>query len=317
MMQLVFSTDDNYIMPTGILIYSIEKNNPTSTINYNVIGSHLSTKSKNMLQACLINKTSTITFYEINEDLLKKCPIRLKDHVTLPAYYRILFQSIFPNSIQKILYIDGDTLCLSNIEELWNTNIDNYSAGVIIDVYSSDIRRINRLDLQQNTEYFNTGLMLINLSYWRENDIQNKTLKFINDFPEKCIAHDQDALNKTLENTVLYLHPKYNLQLDFWLPPEKLFIKKEHYNKIKESCLKPCILHFTGNEKPWHIECIYPLKDLWTHYKNQTQWKKLKKVHKYKGKRLLKYYLRLFLEKIKFLEKQNPYKNLDIISYLK
>ena len=312
MIQIALCTDDNYVMPTGVLINSIETTNKNESIKYNIVSEHLTEESKDKLKNCLNNPNSSIEFYFINKDMLKDCPVRIGDHITLATYYRILFPTIFSEEISKILYLDGDMLCVDSITDLWNEDITNYSSGVVIDIYANDIRRQNRLDLPLDYEFFNAGMMLINLDYWRKNDIQNQTLKYISENQEACIAHDQDGLNKTLCGTTKILNPKYNLQLDFWQNPKKLLVQKKHFNTIEEATKNPCILHFTGSEKPWHKECLYPLKNLWVKFLNLTQWKGLKLTNKYKGKRLLKYHLRNFLEKIGFVECQNPYKNIDV-----
>lgn len=311
MIEIALCTDNNYVIPTGVLIHSIEKTNKAEHIHYNIVTEHLSEESKNNLKDCLSNENSTISFYFVNKDILKNCPVRSGDHITIATYYRILFPTIFPKSISKILYLDGDMICVNSINELWNEDISNYSSGVVIDVYSSDIRRQNRLDLPLANEYFNAGMMLINLDYWREYDIQNKTLQYIFENQDVCIAHDQDGLNKTLSNTIKLLNPRFNLQLDFWKSTEALFIHRKHFEGIKHAIKNPCILHFTGSEKPWHKECVYPLKDLWFYFLKGTKWQKLKKTNKYHGKKLLKYKLRTILEKINFIDNKNPYKDID------
>lgn len=312
MMEIVFCTDDNYIMPTGVLITSIEQTNKGTPVHYNVVSEKLTESSKKKLQNCLKNQTSSISFYSVDKNLLADCPVRTGDHITLATYFRILFPAIFPENVSKILYLDGDMLCLNSLKKLWETDISYFSAGVTIDIYASDIRRLNRLDLPLSYEYFNAGMMLINLDWWRKNNIQQKTLEYIYKNPDSCIAHDQDALNKTLCETVKYVSPEFNFQFDFWLEPEKLLVQKKHFNEITQSSKIPCILHFTGKEKPWHKECVYPLKNLWTFFKNQTEWKKNKKTHAYNLKSVLKHKLRTVCERIGLVQSQNQYRNIDV-----
>lgn len=312
MIEIALCTDKNYIIPTGVLIHSIEKTNKNADIHYNIIAEQLDESEQNSLKECISNKTSSISFYFIDRNIFKDCPIRKGDYITLASYFRILFPSIFKPEVSKILYLDGDMICLDSINSLWNKDISDYSAGVVIDIYSSDIRRINRLSLDIQNEYFNAGMMLINLDWWRKNNVQNKALKFISENPDTCVAHDQDALNKVLEGTVKFLEPKYNLLLDFWKKDNTLFVQKKHFSQIAQAKKFPVIVHFSGAEKPWHKECVYPLRNLWDYFLNETQWKGLKKVNKHTGKKRIKLLLRSFLESIKFLESKNPYKTIDV-----
>ena len=66
MMQIALCTDDNYIMPTGVLINSIETTNKNESIKYNIVSEHLTEESKYKLKNCLNNPNSSIEFYFIN-----------------------------------------------------------------------------------------------------------------------------------------------------------------------------------------------------------------------------------------------------------
>ena len=46
--------------------------------------------------------------------------------------------------------------------------------------------------------YFNSGVLLINLDYWREHNITQQLLDFVCTNPNKCLLHDQDAINAVL-----------------------------------------------------------------------------------------------------------------------
>ena len=60
MIQIALCTDDNYIMPTGVLINSIETTNKNESIKYNIVSEHLTEESKDKLKNCLNNPNSSI-----------------------------------------------------------------------------------------------------------------------------------------------------------------------------------------------------------------------------------------------------------------
>ena len=306
MIDIVLCTDENYVMPTGVLIYSILVTNAQKEITFHIVSAGISKKGQEMLSSLIKEKTKHIAFYTIDKEILKDCPIREEDHISLATYYRILFPTILPQSIDRVLYLDSDILCVDNIDSLWNTDISKYSAAVIIDIYNDDIRRYNRLQYEAFSGYFCGGVMLINLAYWREHDIQNKTLTFISQYPDRCIAHDQDALNYILKGTLLFVHPRYNVQLDFFAPYSTLFVDRKYFPSLTEATHNPCLLHFTGSEKPWHHECKYPtsLQNLWFEVARRTPWKDIKRSHHLSGKKLWKYRIKKFFAYFGFLN--NP-----------
>ncbi len=305
MLDIVLCTDENYVMPTGILMHSILVTNCQEEITFHVVSAGISEKGQQMLSSLIKDESKHIVFYTIDKQILKDCPVREEDHISLAAYYRILFPSILPQNMKQVLYLDSDILCVDSLMGLWNTDVSAYSAAVIIDIYNDDIRRYNRLQYTPLSGYFCSGVMLINLAYWREHDVQNKTLSFISKHPERCIAHDQDALNYILAGTLLFVHPRYNVQLDFFAPHSTLFVDRKHFPAIAEATHNPCLLHFTGSEKPWHYECKYPmpLQKLWFEAAKQTPWKNIKRTHHLSGKKLWKHRIKKLFAYFGFLYK--------------
>lgn len=304
--EIALCLDDNYAVPSCVLISSIKKTNQDIEIHYNIITEKLSEYNKTILTQAADGKTA---FRYIDKRILSLCPVRSGDHITIATYYRILFPTLFPDSVSKILYIDGDVACTGSIKELWNTELKDYAAACVPDVYSNDIRNYNRLHLDYHKNeyfYFNAGIMLINLDYWRKNDIQTKTLSFISEYPERCKCHDQDALNYILAGKILPLHPKYNLQLYFFNNTAELAMDRRYFESIKEAVSDPVLVHYTSREKPWNYECFYPYKKIWYYYERQSGFI-CKKTHKYHGRMLLKYEMRKIFTFMHFLEKTNKY----------
>ena len=311
MIEIVLSTDDNYVMPTAVLMTSIAASNPEAQIHYNIISAGLSQGAKDALSRNLVNPAFGISFYTIDESYLKNCPIRQGEHVSIATYFRLLLPTILPKEIDKVLYIDGDIICLDSLKELWETPLDNFSAAAVPDMRCNDIRILNRLSLKRTDDYFNAGVMLINLDWWRKNDIQNKSIKFISENRDICKFHDQDALNVVLHGTIQTLSIRFNLQEHFFEPFENQFISKTHFQDLQEALKGPCLIHYTGFRKPWHRECVNPLKSAWIYVYNQTEWKKKKIGSRYKGIRQFKYRLREFLSNYGLATSRNIYKNMD------
>ena len=76
MIEIVLCTDDNYVMPTAVLMTSIAASNPEAQIHYNIISAGLSQNAQDTLSRNLVNPSFGISFYTIDESYLKDCPIR-------------------------------------------------------------------------------------------------------------------------------------------------------------------------------------------------------------------------------------------------
>ena len=89
---------------------------------------------------------------------------------------RLIIDKFLPEEIEKVLYLDGDTIVRGSLEELWNTNLENKTIGASIEPTMDKKRKIN-LGLETKP-YYNAGVLLINLKRWR----QQKSGKIILDY---------------------------------------------------------------------------------------------------------------------------------------
>lgn len=168
--------------------------------------------------------------------------------VTAEAWFRCLLADLLPNH-SKVLYLDCDTIVRASLAELFAIDLGVHFAGVIEDVSKSH-KNAARINLKDGF-YFNSGVMYINLSLWRQVDFFH-TLKelVLEDF---SIGNDQDALNKVCDERKLRLSPKFDYMHVWWRKntPDYDADYLQEYEKAGEN---PVIVHFTGI-KPNHPDC--------------------------------------------------------------
>lgn len=210
-MDIVHCIDDGYVAQCGVTITSVCVNNVNEVILFHILTTDLSASNREVLKKIVDKYRQKIIFYNVDEHLLSKCPVREGDHVSLATYFRILMPDILPKNLNKVLYLDCDLLVCKSIKSLWDTDILNYSLGAVYDGGTDDIRTYNRLKYDSLQGYFNAGVLLVNLAYWREFQISNKLLMFIEQYPERLMFWDQDALNSVLIQTTKILPFKYNM----------------------------------------------------------------------------------------------------------
>lgn len=198
----------------------------------------------------------------------------ISGHITQACYYRILIPELVDKEIEKIIYLDCDLIVLGNLIDLFNIDINNYFVGAVEEKLF-DIKEA--LGMDENTPYFNSGVMLINLKEWRKNNISEKTLDFIRRSPEKIKLYDQDALNFILANKCLILNKKYNQII--------LGLKKTN---IPDNTF---IIHYTGTYKPWHFVYNGSYKKLYKKYLKLTPWNNYRYPDLNLNNILKKYYL--------------------------
>lgn len=279
MIHIVCTMDDNYMQHCAAMLNSLLSNNKKQTFTIHIV--HPNAKESNLTNLknlFKIYKTDSF-YYNIDSSIMDGAPIKKIDHVTIATYFRILLPDILPSDLSKVLYLDPDMIVLDNIEELWNTDIENVAFGATQGLGGGLASKIlNNIPLEK--DYFNAGLLLINLDYWKERNVKNRVLSYIAENQNKLLYHDQDALNAVLYNEWKKLNVRWNVQspyfekLHFFVRENKLS-SEDIFLLIKQNC---SIVHYTGSvtSKPWYKDCIHPLKDEYWKHLRATPWKDCK-----------------------------------------
>jgi lipopolysaccharide biosynthesis glycosyltransferase len=303
-MDIVCGVDNNFVQHCGVLMTSVFENNKEEEITFHILTDGLTQKNQLLLEQVASSYNQQIQIYCIDKSILKDCPIRKNDRLNLATYFRILIPFVLPDSLYKVLYLDCDIIVRKNIKELWSYDISNNPIGAVYDMVVEDIRHYNRLCYNRELGYFNAGVLLINLDYWKDNGISNKLLHYIDQYPERTRWHDQDALNGVLIKETVILPFKYNMQNSFFRKDPML--RKEFLIEINQYLSDPIILHYSTGNKPWFKGSNHPLKGEYLKYLVLTPWKKYKRT--FSPTANFKYKLRFFFTKMGLLNTEYYYR---------
>ena len=286
-MNIVFSSDDKYAKLLGVAICSIFENKKYDyDICIYVLDRGICRRNKNRLGILEKKYNLKIKYIKIDTSIFKD--FRICKHFTQAAYYRIIIPKIFPN-LKKILYFDCDLVILDDLYELYITDIDNYVFAAVEDGYLSKSRN-KELCIPKGEKYFNTGVLLTNISKCIEINATETIINFINENPEKLKYVDQDAINATMWGKFLSLDNKYNYTS---------WYKKSQYLEIPTNLIDIKILHYLGR-KPWNYFDNDILIQKYFLYLNKTPWKNYKYINFYREKNrllfinLVSYFKRIF-----------------------
>lgn len=278
-MEIVCSTDNNYVMPTGVMLTSLFENNPEENIRVHVLDGGLTDESRSQLSDIANKYSQHITYYEINEELFKDFPIGNANqacHIhSMATYYRLYMTKILPVDVDKIIYLDGDLLVLRSLKPLWDMNLDGYALAAVPDPFNNKVDHYNTLRYPMELGYFNAGVLLVNLKYWRDNNVLMEFLKLVKEHPERLVSHDQDVLNYTFRNHKVVLPLKYNMMPEYLYRKECLNVLWSFEDEIIEGQSNPTIVHFTFVPKPWFKDCLNPYRKVFLEYKRKTIWSNL------------------------------------------
>jgi len=305
--NLVCASDNNFIQHCIIMLVSFCKLHNGSNIF--ILTEGLSKESINLLDIELEAYNCSLNIVCVDDNLITNLPMPkdlMLSHISVATYYRLFLATLLPDSISKVLYLDCDIIVKTDLNKLYTTDLKNYAIAGVTQYTGSD--NLLRLGIEEKYGYFNAGVLLINLSYWRKNNIPHKLNVFIKKNYDKIKYHDQDILNAVLHKTRLTLNPRYNFLYPFFnrkfvqnivtTPQEVDDYKSQIYYGQKTNEI---VIHFTSSPKPWEEKCIHPLRKEYFLTANKTQ--KFKNISQ--PSKITSEYL-IFIKKIK-----------NILSFLK
>lgn len=193
---------------------------------------------------------------------------------------RLLLTQYLPDDLRTILYLDCDTIVNGSLTELESREFENkeYAFAAVPELYMPQKQK-KYLGLDTNDIYFNCGVLLINLDFWRKQNLQQVFIEYYSEMQGKLMYNDQDILNHCCKGKILPLSHKYNLPPVLYYFP-RYFIKNyqpayycKNMQEYKYILKNPVIIHYLGEERPWVHGNFSPYRKIYDYYKSISIWK--------------------------------------------
>lgn len=262
-MNILVTLNSNYIAPLKVMLWSLFFNNPDQSFHIYLIHSSITEDELDELRRYVAENGHELFVITIGPNCFEDAPVVM--HYSKEMYYRLLAYKFLPAGLDKILYLDPDILVINPIRELYDTEITDY-------LYAASyhdrvpVREINmfRLKAYEMEEYFNSGVLLMNLPLQREKISENEIYEFVARYKSRLMLPDQDILNALYCKEIKKIDEiKYNYDARYY-----------QYNKIVSNgeidmdyiMRHTSILHFCGKKKPWQENYSGKFHSLYKHY---------------------------------------------------
>ncbi len=269
-MDIVLAPDNNYAKHASVVMASVLTHN-RSNIVFWILDGGLTEENKSKLSQIDGFDNYTVNFVKIPVEEFSDFPE--SGYITRAMWYRLKVASLLPTSVDVCLYLDCDTIVNADLTSLFALNLDGYYAGVGIDcVYEKFVKNYSRY-FPKGYQYFNSGVMLINLKGWREDKVEEKIMSFLRANPKALKFLDQTILNINLQDKLIDFGITYNFQFTpKFLGETSYYARRDEY---REAAKSPKIIHFVGEFKPWKIgyNAVNPYYKLYLKSLSHTQWK--------------------------------------------
>lgn len=252
---IFFTVDDKYVPFLAVALQSLIEN--SSEKNYYLIKIlYTSITEENQEKIKKYEKENVnIEFVDLNYYINKiKNKLYTRDYYSVTTYFRLFIPNLYPQ-YNKALYLDCDIVLLADVAELYNIDMgENLVAAapddVIqkIEVFQEYAEKV--VGVADYRNYFNAGVLLMNLDELRKFDFQEKFLYSLEKI-KFAVAQDQDYLNRLCKGRVKIIS-------NVW---DKMPIS----NDTDTNDLK--LIHYNLAFKPWHFEDILYKEYFWEYAK--------------------------------------------------
>ncbi|MCQ2735088.1 MAG: glycosyltransferase family 8 protein [Alphaproteobacteria bacterium] len=284
--HIYFCADHNYLPFTSATMASILANSSANTKQtFHIISDDITDNDIIKLQNMNDIKKCDVILHKIHKEEFEQCNDMDFGYLSLGSLYRFKIADFFPKDADKVLYLDGDMIVTSPLDDLFATDLENNFAAV---VEEKGAIQVQNLQLQSG-KYFNAGMILFNTKKFIGHDLLKEALEYYSQNKEKILFHDQDILNGLWDTQTKFIEQKYNVPS---------FVK--HFKN-------PVIIHYTGFvKKPWHTYCRHPLKNEWLKYAQMSPYKK-------SANELLIFKIKRFLSNLFYFSKDPTHKKYYIL----
>lgn len=228
------------------MLTSLFENNKQENITIYLLHSTLTNIEVDNLKF-LVEKKYRAKLNDIMVDKKQFEGFPISHHFTIETYYRFLAQSILPKEVDRILWLDVDMIVKKSLEGLYYQDFGDTNIIVSQSINKNPESLIKKLQLNQDSKYFNAGMLLFNLAQIRKNITPTVYFDYIENNKEKITWLDQDVLNVIYNKSSKFVdYMKYNMQT---FSDEEF--DKSTIEKINEETV---IIHYIGACKPWHYK---------------------------------------------------------------
>lgn len=281
-LNVLYQSDDNYAMVSGISIASLLINNShIKKINIFYCEHEVGDTNKSKLKSLVSGyKNASIKFINSSKYNTRLKELKVRPwHGVYVTWLKLFVIKDISIKTDRILYINPHTIINSQLDYLLDLDFEGKIMALSYDCLINSHK--SKIGLDPKGGYYNCGIMLINHKRWINESISKKIEEHLVKKSDYVIA-DQDLCNVMFKGDILKLGVEYNFSSAYYAYNLRKLLRvneltKEYfysYENIMAEYYSPIIIHslFGIKGKPWMQKNNHPNKELWAKYIKRTPW---------------------------------------------
>lgn len=245
-LRFVYTVNRDFVGFALVSILSVIKSATTASEFHVVHDGDLPEDDQAQIRKFVSGHASCVWFYRVPESF----PRAFADHSSwdVSVLFRLALTEILPASIDRVMYLDADTLVRQPLDEVFQIDLGASGLGAVPESHPA----VERLGLPREAAYLNSGVLAIDLKTWRENQSGQAMLERVMQQPDRWVYPDQDILAVQFAEGWTRLPPEFNVTHRFFSGPTSLPLPTA----------EPHVIHFSGQGgKPWQTHRHHPYAD--------------------------------------------------------
>lgn len=279
--NILCGTDDNYAPYYGIMLTSLfENNRDCFFFVYVFVDKSISELNIKKFKRLEQQYGHRIVLMPIDDERLAGCPINRLTHfdnhayLNQTAYYRLFVAELLPETVRKIIYFDGDIVINGDIKPLWNVDLTGKAIACVRDCYVLDKQTDDRLGYPSEEGYFNGGMAVYNLDYWREHHVSERIFGYIKENTARLKYMDQDVVNGVLWAEKVFVPERFNFQVVYFAPYFWQDYSDVFRRTLVSECKQAVVIHYCCILKAWDFRYYGgPFYTIWENYRKVSLWR--------------------------------------------
>lgn len=257
----VFACDAGFAMPLATTIRSLAETNLSHwPIQVYILSSGFSEETKQKIVNSLPPGFAVISWLPVDLKIFNG--FSTIKHISAATYARLLIPDMLPANVEKVLYLDADLLVLADLGPLLRTDLGGNVLAAVADERLDWVLKAGEMNLPglpRVRDYFNAGVLLMDLPSCRTKRISERAFEYLSSNPHSPYS-DQDALNVACDGLWKKLDAHWNrYQVDLEKPLDELAPER-----------RPGIVHFHGSLKPWDPNSLNWHAGFYDSFRNRT-----------------------------------------------
>lgn len=237
---IALACDQRYAMPLATTLRSIVDSNVLHwPLNFHVLVADFPEQVRRRVAESLPAGAANINWIAV--DVSEFRAFSTVPGISTMTFARFLVPHAVPEAVTRILYLDTDILVIDDLAALWSLDLGDAVIGAVIDGIDLKVKTNSELvaAVPRVANYFNAGVLLIDLPRWKAERISERALQYLRRVPDSPFS-DQDALNVACDGRWKALDARWNFQAHLRVRIADLAPGE-----------RPAIVHFITNLKPW------------------------------------------------------------------